>query len=311
MRVFVVGGSGAIGGHLLPALVVAGHEVVATSRSAEGAERLRTRGATPVVLDVLDREATIAAVREARPDAIVHQATALSDIGMARNVDKGFTLTNRLRTEGTDNLIAAAREVGARRMIAQSFAGWPYARTGDKVKDEEAPLDDDSAAPQTIAAIRHLERAASDSGDLEFLALRYGAFYGPGTGLAPGGEQAELIRKRRFPIIGSGEGIWSFCHIADAAGATVAALERGAPGIYNVCDDEPAPIGDSLPVLAECLGAKPPRHIPTWLGRLIAGPFVTNMMVDARGASNAKAKRELGFAPAWESWRRGFREGLG
>jgi 2-alkyl-3-oxoalkanoate reductase len=311
MRVFVVGGSGAVGSQLLPALVGAGHEVVATSRSPSRAEGLRELGASPVTLDVLDREGTIAAVREARPEAIVHQGTALKELSMQRNVDGAFAQTNRLRTEGTDNLLAAAQGADVGRLIVQSYAGWPYARAGGPVKDEEDPLDDKTAAPETLAAMRHEEAATGSADGVQVLALRYGAFYGPNTSISSEGEYAGLIRKRRFPIVGSGEGVWSFCHIEDAARGTVAALERGEPGIYNIVDDEPAPAKEWLPLLAAALGAKPPRHIPTWLGRLVAGPFVVNLMESARGASNAKAKSELGFTPKWETWRRGFREGLG
>jgi nucleoside-diphosphate-sugar epimerase len=310
MRVFVVGGSGAIGAQLLPALVAAGHEVAATSRSPSRAEGLRELGATPVALDVLDREATIAAVREARPEAIIHQGTALSDLSMQRDIDKAFAATNRLRTDGTDNLLAAAQEAGVRRVIVQSYAGWTYARSGGPVKDEDDPLDDETAAPQTLDAMRHEEVAVASADGIEGIALRYGAFYGPNTSISPGGEYAVLIAKRRFPIIGSGEGVWSFCHIEDAARGTIAALERGAPGIYNIVDDEPAPANDWLPFLADALGAKPPRRLPAWLGKLVAGQFIVNLMESARGASNAKAKSELGFTPKWETWRRGFREGL-
>ena len=312
MKVFVVGGSGAIGAQLLPLLVADGHEVVATSRSPARAERLRELGAAPVALDVLDRDATIAAVREARPEVIVHQGTALGElVRMPRNIDNAFGQTNRLRTEGTDNLIAAGTEAGVRRIIAQSYAGWTYARTGGSVKTEEDPFDDETAAPQTLNAMRREEAAVASADGIEGIILRYGGFYGPNTSVTHGGETAELLRKRRFPIVGSGEGVWSFCHIEDAARGTIAALERGVPGIYNIADDDPAPVKEWLPVLAASLGAKPPRHVPTWLGKLAAGQFVVNLMESVRGASNAKAKNELGFEPRWESWRRGFREGLG
>jgi nucleoside-diphosphate-sugar epimerase len=312
MRVFVVGGSGAIGAQLLPALVAAGHEVTATSRNGAKGERLRELGASPVTLDVLDREATIAAVREARPEAIIHQGTALGElVKMPRNIDSAFEETNRLRTEGTENLIAAAKDAGVRRMIAQSYAGWTYERTGGPVKSEEDPFDDDTAAPQTLDAMRREEAAVASADGIEGITLRYGGFYGPNTSVTHGGETAELVVKRRFPIVGSGDGVWSFCHIEDAAHGTIAALERGTPGVYNIVDDDPAPTKEWLPTLAAALGAKPPRHIPAWLGKLAAGQFVVNLMESARGASNAKAKSELGFTPRWESWRRGFREGLG
>jgi 2-alkyl-3-oxoalkanoate reductase len=313
MRVFVAGASGAVGSRLVPALVGAGHEVVATTTTPAKLEGLRGLGAEPVVLDVLDPAATTAAVREARPDAIVHQATGLSGLGFGRNVDKIFASTNRLRAEGTDALLAAARDAGARRFVAQSFAGWPYARTGSPVKSEDDPLDPDlpAVATATLAAMRHLESAVTGAQGIEGIALRYGGFYGPGTSIAPGGAHAEMIGKRRFPIVGEGTGTWSFIHIDDAATATLAALEHGAPGIYNVADDEPAQVREWLPYLAEAIGAKAPRRLPVWLGRLVGGEFAVNLMNSVRGASNAKAKRELGWAPRWGSWREGFKAGLG
>jgi 2-alkyl-3-oxoalkanoate reductase len=306
MKVLVAGATGAVGGALVPALVRAGHEVVGTTRSPTKADRLRAAGAEPLVLDVLDRKATIDAVQGAAPDAIVHQATALTGAGNLRKFDQDFALTNRLRTEGTDNLLAA----GATRFIAQSYAGWPYAREGGSVKTEEDPLDPDvgKEARQTLAAIRRLEDTVPAAGGI---VLRYGGFYGPGTSLARGGDVAEVIRKRKFPIAGSGEGIWSFTHIEDVAAATVAALERGAPGLYNVVDDEPAAVSVWLPELAAALGGKAPRHVPAWLGRLFVGEHGMNMMESTRGASNAKAKRELGWTPIWPTWRDGFRRGLG
>jgi nucleoside-diphosphate-sugar epimerase len=278
---------------------------VGTTRSPAKAERLRAAGADPVVVDVLDAQATREAVRRAEPDAIVHQATALGGVGNLRKFDQEFALTNRLRTEGTDNLLAA----GAPRFIAQSYAGWPFAREGGAVKSEEDPLDPHVGreARQTLAAIRRLEETVVGAGGL---ALRYGGFYGPGTSLSENGVHTDAVRKRRFPIVGSGAGVWSFIHIHDAAEATVAALERGAPGVYNVVDDEPAAVSVWLPELAAALGAKPPRHVPAWLGRLLIGEHGTNMMESTRGASNAKAKRELGWTPTWPSWRQGFRSGL-
>jgi nucleoside-diphosphate-sugar epimerase len=313
MKVFVAGATGAVGKRLVPLLVANGHEVVGTTRSAERAGALRKMGAEPVVVDVLDRDAVIAAVTEARPDAIVHQATALTGLGSnLRRLDRVFAPTNRLRTEGTDNLLAAARAAGVRRFVAQSFAGWPYAREGGPVKSEEDPLDANPPKPvsATLAAIRHLESAVTGADGIEGLALRYGGFYGPGTSLAEAGQHVELIRKRRFPIVGSGAGVWSFLHIDDAATATLAAVERGAPGVYNVVDDEPAPVSVFLPELAKAIGAKPPRHVPLWVGRIAAGEVGVIMMTEIRGASNAKAKRELGWRPRWASWREGFRSGL-
>jgi len=310
MRIFLAGATGAIGGRLVPLLLEAGHEVTGTTRSPAKADVLRAAGAEPVMADGLDRDAIVAAIAAARPDAIVHQLTALGDLTSLRNLDGAFALTNRLRTEGTDNLLAGAREAGTRRFVAQSFTGWPYARTGGPVKTEDDPLDPDPvpSMSKTLAAIRRLEQTVTQAGGI---ALRYGGFYGPGTGLTPGGDQVELIRKRRFPIVGDGGGVWSFIHIDDAAAATLAALERGTPGaIYNVVDDDPAPVREWLPALAAAAGAKPPRRLPRWLARVVAGESVATMMTEIRGASNAKAKRELGWEPAHPSWREGFRAAL-
>jgi nucleoside-diphosphate-sugar epimerase len=264
-----------------------------------------------VVADALDPEAVAQAVAEAEPEAVIHQLTAIDAGSISRSVDKVFTLTNRLRTEGTDHLLAAARAVGAKRFIAQSFAGWPFERTGGPVKTEEDPL---QASPpksvaQTLGAIRYLEGTVTGADEIDGLVLRYGGFYGPGTslGVNPDGEQTKMIRKRRFPVVGNGAGIWSLVHIQDAASATAAAVERGEPGLYNVVDDEPVPVSVFLPELAEAIGAKPPRHLPRWLGRLLAGEGMTIMMTEVRGASNAKAKRELGWEPRYPSWRQGFR----
>jgi 2-alkyl-3-oxoalkanoate reductase len=313
MRIFIAGASGAIGKQLVPLLVAAGHDVVGTTRSPRKAGDLRALGATPVVLDVLDAEAVGRAVSEAAPEVIVHQATALAAVGSSlRNLDKVFAETNRLRTIGTDNLLAAAQAVEAKKFVGQSFAGWPYAREGGPVKDEDAPLD--PAPPtntaETLAAIRHLEASVVGAKWLEGIALRYGGFYGPDTSLAKDGEMVAAIRKRMFPVVGNGAGILSFIHIEDAARATVAAIECGPRGIYNIVDDEPAPASEWLPYLARAVGAKPPRHVPLWLGKLIAGELVAAMMTEARGASNAKAKRELGWQPLYPSWREGFVNGL-
>ena len=296
MKVMVTGAAGAVGGTLVPALVRAGHEVVGTTRSEAKAARLREAGAEALILDVLDRSATRAAVERTQPDAIVHQATALSGMGNLRKFDEEFALTNRLRTEGTDNLLEAAGDTGVVRFLAQSFAGWPYAREGGPVKSEEDPLDPHvgKEARQTLAGIRRLEEDVTSAGGL---ALRYGGFYGPGTGIEQGGDWQELLKKRRFPVVGSGEGIWSFVHLDDVAAATLAALERGAAGVYNVVDDEPAAVKEWLPALAEALGAKPPRHVPAWLGRLLIGEHGLNMMESTRGASNAKAKQRAGVEP--------------
>jgi nucleoside-diphosphate-sugar epimerase len=309
MRIFLAGATGALGTQLLPQLRAAGHEVTATTRSAAKAGALRDAGAEPVVLDALDRDAVVAAVTAARPDAIVHQLTALTDLSNLRDFDAAFAQTNRLRTEATEHLLAGARAAGTPRFVAQSYAGWPYARTGGPVKTEEDPLDPEPPRSQRAAfdAIRTLEALVTEAGGI---VLRYGGFYGPGTSVTPGGDQVELLRKRRFPIVGSGDGVWSFVHIADAATATLLALEHGAPGIYNIVDDEPAPLREWLPALAAAAGAPPPRRIPRWLGRLAAGEAIATMATESRGASNAKARRELGWKPAHPSWREGFAAAL-
>ncbi len=320
MKVFVAGASGALGVQLVPELVAAGHQVVAMTRTASKQDGLRALGARPVVADALDPDAVAGVVGEAEPEVIVHQLTALSGPMSAsdmRHPERSFpvTMTNRLRTEATDHLLAAGRAVGTRRFVAQSFAGWRFARTGGAVQTEADPLDPDPPAGlrAALAGILHLEQAVTTIQWGEGLVLRYGGFYGPGTSvsLAPDAVMAAPIRKRRFPLIGDGGGVWSFVHIEDAAAATVAAVERGQPGVYNVVDDEPAPVREWLPVLAGALGAKPPRRVPRWLGWLAAGEAATIMMTDVRGASNAKAKRELGWQLRYPSWRLGFTKGLG
>lgn len=313
MKVFLAGASGAIGRRLLPRLIAAGHEVVALTRDAERAASLEAAGARAVVADALDAAALADAVLAARPDAVVHQLTALSGGIDFRRLDDDLAMTNRLRTEATDTLLRAAREAGARRFVAQSLCGWPFARVGGPVKTEEDPLDDDPPAAfrRTLAALRHLEGAVRASSDVPALALRLGFLYGPGTSIAQGGEIAALVRARKLPIVGGGGGVWSFLHVDDAAGATVAALERGAPGIYNVVDDDPAPVAAWLPALAAAVGAPPPRRVPAWLARPAIGAGGVMLMTTARGGSNAKAKGELGWAPAHASWREGFGEGLG
>jgi 2-alkyl-3-oxoalkanoate reductase len=305
MKVFVAGASGAIGRQLVPRLVAAGHEVVATTRSREKLEQLRMPGAEPVLLDGLDAPAVAEAVARAEPDVVVHQMSALAGMKDLRNFDRGFARTNELRTRGTDYLLAGATAAGVRRFVAQSFTGWPNARDGAPIKTEEDVLDADPPAAQSesLAAIRYLEAAVLDA-PVEGIVLRYGSFYGPGASEP----LVELIRKRKFPIVGGGDGIWSWIHIDDAAAATVAAVERRSPGIYNVVDDDPAPVAEWLPYLAEAVGAKPPRHVPAWLGRIAAGEVGVSMMTRIRGSSNAKAKRELGWKPERESWRQGFRD---
>jgi nucleoside-diphosphate-sugar epimerase len=300
MRVFVAGASGAIGTRLVPQLIERGHEVIGTSTSPAGARRVRGLGAKPVALDLLDARAVRRAVVGAEPEAIVHQATALKDIEFSRNFDKVFAATNRLRTEGTDALLAAAAEVGVGRFVAQSYASARYAREGGWVKAEDAPLDPNPppTTRESMAAMRHLDEAVTAAGGI---ALRYGGFYG-----ADNDGLVEPVRKRQFPIVGNGRGVTSFIHLDDAAAATVLALERGDAGIYNVVDDEPAPVREWLPVLADALGARRPRHFPRWLARLFAGEMVVRMGTQSRGASNAKAKRELGWTLRYPSWREGF-----
>jgi 2-alkyl-3-oxoalkanoate reductase len=302
MRVFVVGASGAIGTRLVPQLIDRGHEVIATFRSPGNAERLRRLGVEPIALDLLDSNAVRRAVLEAEPDAIVHEATALANVRFSRNFDRGFAQTNRLRTEGTDNLLAAAREAGVVRLVAQSFASMRYAREGGPIKTEDDPLDPSppASARETHAAMRHLDQAVTSAGGI---ALRYGGFYG-----AANDGLVDPVRKRQFPIVGDGGGIFSFVHLDDAAAATVLALEHDGPAIYNIVDDEPAPVHEWLPVLASALGAKPPRHVPVWLARLIAGEAAVIIGTESNGASNAKAKRELGWTLRYPSWRQGFAE---
>ncbi|HEX8205193.1 MAG TPA: NAD(P)-dependent oxidoreductase [Solirubrobacteraceae bacterium] len=306
MKVFLAGATGAVGRTLIPLLADHGHEVVGTTRTPGKTDLLRALGAEPVLLDGLDRDAVMRAVAEAKPDAIVHEMTALSGPFDLRRLDRTFAITNRLRTEGTDHLLEAAWEAGVERFVAQSYAGWPHARVGGPVKDEDDPLDDDppKRLRTTLAAIRHLEERVTARGGV---VVRYGGFYGPGTGMAPGAEQWEQVRARRFPLVGDGGGLWSFAHIDDVAGGTLAALERSEPGrVYNVCDDEPAPVREWLPALSAAVGARPPRRLPRWVARLL-GEHVVTMMCESRGASNARIRRELGWEPRWPTWREGFR----
>lgn len=308
MRVFVAGATGAIGRQLVPILVAAGHEVHGMTRSGSREAMLRELGAVPVVADALDPGQVAEAVGRAAPEVIVHELTAIGALN-TRRFDRDFAPTNRLRTEGTDHLLSAGQAVGVRRFVAQSVAGYgAYARTGGAIKTEEDPLDPAPAREmrETLAAIRHLEEAVLGARWTEGVVLRYGVFYGPGTSLAPGAEQFELVRSRRFPLVGDGGGVWSFVHVADAAEATAAAVERGSPGVYNVVDDEPAPVAEWLPALAQDLGAKEPMRVPRLFGRLFAGEAGVVMMTEVRGASNAKAKRELGWRPAHPSWRQGL-----
>jgi len=307
MRIFVAGATGAVGRQLVPRLVAAGHRVVGMTRSEEKQAALWEMGAEPAVADALNPEQVAEAVAAAAPDVIVHELTAISTLDV-RHFDRSFAATNRLRTEGTDYLLSAGRAAGVQRFVAQSFAGWPQGRTGASVKSEEEPLD--SAQPREMResweAIRHLEAVVTGAEWTEGIVLRYGGLYGPGTSLTPGSEQFEMVRKRKFPVVGNGGGIWSFVHVADAAEATVAAIERGRRGVYNVVDNEPAPVSEWLPGLAAAIGAPKPRRVPRWVGRLAVGEAGVAMMTEIRGVSNAKAKRELGWEPHHGSWRQGF-----
>jgi len=307
MKIFVAGATGAIGRQLVPQLIAAGHQVVGMTRSDSKQAALWEAGAEPVVADALNPDQVAEVVATAKPDVIVHELTAISALDI-RHFDRSFAPTNRLRTEGTDHLLSAGRAVGVRRFVAQSYAGWPQGRGGAAIKSEEEPLD--PAQPREMResweAIRHLEAAVTGADWTEGIVLRYGGLYGPGTSLSPGSDEFEMVRKRKFPVVGNGAGVWSFLHVADAAEATVAAVERARPGIYNIVDDEPAPVAEWLPGLAAAIGAPKPRRLPRWIGRLAVGETGIAMMTEIRGASNAKAKRELGWQPRHASWRQGF-----
>jgi nucleoside-diphosphate-sugar epimerase len=313
MKIFVAGASGAVGRRLVPLLVAGGYEVTAMTRSKDRVEALRSFGADPVVADGLDRTAVMQAVMRAEPDVVIHQMTGLTGVKSFKRFDDGFASTNRLRREGIDYLLEAARSAGARRVIAQSFGNWNYERTGDRPKREEDSLDPNPPANQrkSLDAIRYLESAVVGADQLEGVALRFGNFYGPGTGFALDGDLVRLVRKRQLPIVGDGTGVWSFIHVDDVATATIAAIDHDQPGIYNIVDDDPAAVSVWLPELAKTVGAKPPWHVPVWLGRLVIGEVGVSMMTKIKGASNAKAKRELEWIPRYPSWRDGFLHGLG
>ena len=305
MRIFVTGATGALGRYLVPGLVAAGHEVTATTKTPGKAAQLREAGAEPMVADGLDREAVPAAVRAASPEVVVHEMTALAGMRSLRNPDKQFAATNELRTRGTDNLLAAAAQAGTRRVIAQSYAGpGPDQPAGRALKTEADPLDwrPIRSAAQMPAAFTYVDRTVP-VGVPEGIVLRYGGIYGPGASDV----FVDMVRKRWLPVIGGGTGVWSFIEISDAAAATIAAVDQGAPGIYNVVDDDPAPVAEWLPYLAQVAGAKPPLRLPAWLGRLLAGEFVVAQMTTSRGSSNEKARKELGWEPRYASWREGFR----
>jgi nucleoside-diphosphate-sugar epimerase len=311
-KVFVAGATGAIGRRLIPALLERGYRVSALARGPEAAEAVRGAGAVPYLGDALDRDQVVRAVSAASPDVVIHQLTALKAIGSYRNFDREFAATNELRTRGTDNLLTAAQQAGVRRFVAQSFGSWIYDPRESGLSAEDDRLDPDPPDNQrkSLQAIRHLEAAVTGAPGMEGVALRYGLFYGPGTSLGADGDVTKQVRKGWVPIIGDGGGVWSFLHVDDAVSATIAAMEGGSAGIYNVADDDPAPVAEWLPALAEALGARPPRRIPRWLGRLAAGEVGVSMFTRIRGMSNLKARRELGWEPGYPSWRDGFRSAV-
>jgi nucleoside-diphosphate-sugar epimerase len=308
MHVFVAGATGALGRRLIPQLIVAGHRVTATTRTPAKQEQLRALGAEPVVVDGLDSAAMTKVVADSGPDAIVHQMTALAGKADLRRFDRWFATTNELRTKGTDILLAAGRKAGVRRFVTQSYTGWTNPATGGAVKSEEDGFEPDppKMQRQSLAAIRYVEETVPTAAE-QGIVLRYGNFYGPGASEA----LVELLHKRRFPVIAEGAGVWSWVHLDDAAAATVAAVERGAPGVYNVTDDEPARVSDWLPYLAEVVGAKRPMRVPVSLARIMAGSVAVRWMTEGRGSSNEKAKREFDWRPRWSTWREGFKAGLG
>jgi 2-alkyl-3-oxoalkanoate reductase len=315
MRIFIAGATGALGSRLVPLLRNAGHEVFGSSRNEAGAAKVDAQDATGIVMDPLDDGSVRAAVLAAEPEVIIHELTALGAMtGNMKKWDAEFAMTNRLRTEATDHLLAAAAGVGVRRFVAQSYGGhWTNQRTGGPVKTEADPLVDEpgKGAHETLRAIQHLETAVTAAQGIEGVVLRYGNLYGPGNAFSRTGEMAELIRKGKMPVVGGGTGVWSWLHIDDAAAATAVAVERGAPGIYNIVDDAPAPVAEWLPYLAEQLGGKRPMRLPGWVAKPMIGQFGLALMTTVRGSSNAKAKRELEWTPRYATWREGFRTGLG
>jgi nucleoside-diphosphate-sugar epimerase len=313
VRVMVAGATGALGRALVPGLLRAGHDVVGTSRSHARLGGILDAGAEGVVMDGLDASSVRAAVSVAKPDVVVHQLSALAGMSDLKRFDQGFALTNRLRTEGTDNLLAAMRDEGVGRIVVQSYTGWPNSRETRAPARESEPLDSNptKASRETLAAIRYIEDVVTHDAHVDGLALRYGSFYGPCTGIGEGGDIVELIRKRKLPIVGGGSGIWSFVHIDDAASATIAAITNGSRAVYNIVDDEPAPVAVWLPHLAAILGAPRPRRVPAWLAKPIIGEHGVSLMTQIRGSSNALAKAELGWVPQYPTWRVGFAEGLG
>lgn len=313
MKIFVLGSTGVVGVNLIPLLIEKKHDVAALVSSSQKIKAAEAMGVEGVAADVFNKDELTSLVKKIRPEVIIHQLTALKGVtGNFRNFDKEFEMTNRFRTEVTDTLLNVAVEAGTKRFIAQSFCGWPFARTGGPVKSEEDPLDPDPPASfrKTHAAIRYLEDRVKEAKNVEALALRYALFYGPGTGISKDSVIINQVRKRKMPVVGDGTGIWSFIHIKDAAQATVMALTDGEPGLYNIADDEPAPVSAWLPYLAEVLGAQPPRKVPVWLVRIFIGEGGVSMMTQIRGASNTKAKQKLNWELKYTSWRKGFKEGL-
>jgi nucleoside-diphosphate-sugar epimerase len=304
MHVYIAGGTGAIGRRLIPQLVERGHRVTATTRDPAKTSGLEALGARPVVVDGLDSAAVGESVAKAEPDAVVHQMSALAGRLDPKHFDRSFALTNTLRTDGLDHLVAAAQATGVPHLVAQSYTGWPNIRSGGWVKDEEDPLDPEppTAQRESLAAIRYLEETVQK---VDGTVLRYGGFYGDASDA-----MVQIVRKRQFPLVGGGTGYMSWVHLDDAATATVLALEKQARGVFNIVDDEPAPAAEWLPYLAESLGAKPPRRLPVWVARLAAGDVAVSMLTRTRGSSNARARRELGWELRWPSWREGFRDGL-
>lgn len=312
MKIFLAGASGAVGQTLIPLLLQQKHEVFGAFRNPDNTDRVRNLGATPIILDALDSQAVHERITEIKPQVVIHQLTAIPARIDLRHFDRDFALTNRLRTEGTHNLLTAALNSGTEKFIAQSFAGWPYARTGTTLKTEEDALDP-TPPPRMksiLDAIRILETTVLNETRLTGIVLRYGPLYGPHSSIASDGTTVEDLRKRKVPLVGKGTGVWSFLHLHDAATAAVAALTKATPGIYNIVDDDPAPVSEWLPYLAHAIGAKPPIRVPNWLARLLIGEHVDMLMNEIRGVSNGKAKRELNWTPKWSSWRQGFRDGL-
>jgi len=312
LKVFLAGASGVIGKPLIPALTDAGHEVTAITRSEQSAEAIRAAGAEAVLGDVLDPGKVRDAVTAARPEVVVSHLTKLPPNLNPRNMKDAYPGNNLVRSQGNANLLAAAREAGAKRIVVQNVCFF-YAPEGGPIKSEDAPLISEGPdyVLESIAVHTEMERSITEAADVEGLVLRFGYWYGPGTSFAADGWGGGEVRKRRFPIVGDGGGLFSFCHIDDVVGATLASLSEGGPGVYNVCDDDPAPVREWLPAFAAAIGAKPPRRVPLWLARMFSGGYGATMMTRLRGASNAKAKRELGWTPRYPSWRQGFREALG